>query len=479
MLPISSLHLFSSSAQPTVAPTSAAAPSPTAPSPTPAPSPPLSSPTTTPSSPTTTPSPTPASPSPAPAPAESSTDLRFSQTSLLRNDRRYSVWDGFFRPTLRSPTIVTAVNGDSHLGLNIGGGDVLGMHRWMLAGLIQATSDAPSGNDDVYLGGLVNYANTMLSPWTITAEASAFRGLETDEADVVGDDGAEETVEVLRDRRVRDLRLVVGRTWRASWAVIGALIYTDEKIRIPEGLAPEEPAPVPEDIQLGGPALSLAYAGGEATPYTGLRRAVTASFDVMHFPEQLSSLERAATSLRLGLGLVTPLPFGTRHRLSFDGVARGVFRPADLIELGGTSPFTALWSRSSAEAPPDPSFPTPPHLRLIEPLRGYEDTTLPVYRLVAGELAWSYPLIIDRGVATTPLALPSSFIKQLEIELFAAGAATDDRGEDIGAYHLAAGASLTVRLELLRVPLSFRYQLARRLRDDRAFTQFVGFAADL
>jgi hypothetical protein len=397
---------------------------------------------------------------------------------VLRNERRYSVWDGFFRPTLRSPTFVTAVNGDSHFGLNVGGGDVLGMHRWMLAGLIQVTNDAPE-SDEVYLGGLVTYANTMLAPWTITAEASTFRGLETDEAPVIGDDGAEEEIEVLRDRRVRDVRLVVGRTWRASWAVIGALIYTDEKIRIPEGLDPAEPAPVPQERQLGGPALSLAYAGGEATPYTGLRRAITASLDILHFPEPLSSLERAATSVRVGLGAVAPLPFGTRHRLSFDGVARGVFRPADLIELGGTSPFTALWSRSTAEAPPDPSFPTPPHLRLIEPLRGYEDTTLPVTRLLAGEIAWSYPLIIDRGVATTPLSLPSSFLKQFEVELFAAGAATDDRGEDISTYHLATGAALTMRLELLRVPLSFRYQLARRLRDDRAFTQFLGFAADL
>jgi hypothetical protein len=290
------------------------------------------------------------------------------------------------------------------------------------------------------------------------------------------DDAGEE---LLADRRVRDVNVSASRTWRGSWSLAAALLYTNDRIRVPEGLDPTKPQPLPEDRELGGPILSLAYASGEAAPYIGLRRAVFASVNVMHFPESLSSLERSATVLRAGLGVVAPLPFGRRHRLRLDAVARSVVRPYDLIELGGSSAFPALWSRSNIEASPEPTFPTPPHLRLDEPLRGYEDLSFAVSRVAAGELAWRYPLIIDRGVAAGPLSLPASFVQQLELELFAAGAAAEDRDGELATYHLATGAALTLRFHLFRAPLALRYQLARRLRDDRALTQFVGLAVQL
>ena len=81
---------------------------------------------------------------------------------------------------------------------------------------------------------------------------------------------------------------------------------------------------------------------------------------------------------------------------------------------------------------------------------------------------------IDRGVAATLWVLPASFLRELDLELFATGAI--DRRQDL---HAATGAAITLRLELLRVPLRVAYQIARRVRDDEALTQLVGFALEL
>jgi hypothetical protein len=53
--------------------------------------------------------------------------------------------------------------------------------------------------------------------------------------------------------------------------------------------------------------------------------------------------------------------------------------------------------------------------------------------------------------------------------------AVDDRQR----RHYAAGASTTLRFACFRIPLALTYQIARRLVDDRALTQFVGLGPDL
>ena len=50
---------------------------------------------------------------------------------------------------------------------------------------------------------------------------------------------------------------------------------------------------------------------------------------------------------------------------------------------------------------------------------------------------------------------------------------------DANDRHYAVGGALTLRIQFLRVPLAMTYQLARRLSDDLALTQFVGLGADL
>jgi hypothetical protein len=90
-----------------------------------------------------------------------------------------------------------------------------------------------------------------------------------------------------------------------------------------------------------------------------------------------------------------------------------------------------------------------------------------------GEASWRYPLIIDEGVASMWF-LPAGFLRQMDLELFATGA-VDDRQR----RHYAAGASTTLRFAFFRIPLALTYQIARRLVDDRALTQFVGLGPDL
>jgi len=89
-------------------------------------------------------------------------------------------------------------------------------------------------------------------------------------------------------------------------------------------------------------------------------------------------------------------------------------------------------------------------------------------------VAWRYPLIIDRGVGATLGFLPASFLREIDLELFATGALDALRHQ-----HAAGGAVVSLRFTLFRAPLLVAYQIARRVRDDRALTQLVGLTVDL
>ncbi|HRC55896.1 MAG TPA: hypothetical protein PKU97_08225, partial [Kofleriaceae bacterium] len=387
--------------------------------------------------------------------------------SVLQKPRPYSAWREFFVPSLRVPSITQVTDTASHLGLTLGGSDLLGMHSWLLSGTWQPRQAGDSGGP--YFGGAARYRNTMLAPWTVLVEASAFHGSEK----LTPEDP--QAAPVFRDHKTRDLALLTGRTWYGTWSAVGGVIYSETRDREAPGLAPAE------HLRLGGPTLAVSYFGGDSTPYTGLRRALIVSLAASHFPEIWSSLSRSATSLRAGLSLVTPAPLTRRQILALSVVGHAIVRPADIIELGGASAFTPLSTRSNQPEPTNPSVATPPNLRLVEPLRGYEDASFAVSRFVGGELSWTYALIIDRGIAATAWILPASFLRQLDLDLFAAGALSTslDTMTSQPAQHLALGGGVTVRVRLLNLPLAIRYQLARRLRDDHALTQMIALGADL
>ena len=95
-------------------------------------------------------------------------------------------------------------------------------------------------------------------------------------------------------------------------------------------------------------------------------------------------------------------------------------------------------------------------------------------RAAIADISWTYPLIVDRGVAATLWRLPASFIRQLDLELFADGAI--DRAR---AKHAAGGAALSLRFQLFRIPLLVQYQIARRIRDDDALVQLISLGPDI
>jgi len=323
---------------------------------------------------------------------------------------------------------------------------------------VSAHAQVPvSSSDTVHFGGELAYLNTMVAPWQVLATAGFLDWVEP--VTMTGSDLVRTEL-----HQTRDASLAVSRTWRDSLVTTLAGVYTQD---VQELL--DQPR---ADRKLGGPALALSWLSGEATAYTGLRRALLASASGAFYPRSLSSFAGDISDVRGELAGVLPLPLGARHTLTLQLTGRALVADADtgLLQVGGFAASGELVSGSSVSAQP-PKFDDvrfPPNLRFVEYLRGYEDYAITTDRVAIAALSWRYPLIIDRGFASTFGFLPMSYLRQFDLELFATGA-LDQRS----AEHAAAGGELSMRLVLLRVPLVLGYQVARRLRDDEAITQLL------
>jgi hypothetical protein len=376
------------------------------------------------------------------------------------SDEPYSPWEHLWYPQLRAPIVVIASTGLPHLGGVLGGGDRLGMQRWSAAAYVQPRS---SITGRVHWGADAEYLNAMLAPWQIIAAASFL-----DWVDPVSTEDPDVTLAELR--RTRDASLTLARTWRGTLTTALSGVVTDDVDQLP-GFARLR-------RRLAGPAIALAWLSGESTPYTELRRGLVADASVAYYPRALSTFAGDIYDAGGAIGAIAPLPIGSRHVVTATLRGRALLARDDpgLLQLGGTSDVGELFSHRSVAAEP-PGFDTqrfPPNLRFVEPLRGYEDYAITTDRAAIGQLSWRYPVIIDRGTAATLGFLPASFLRELDVELFATGAV--DRRRDL---HAAAGAVVSVRLALLRVPLRVAYQIARRLRDDDALTQRVGLVLEV
>ncbi|HEX7843905.1 MAG TPA: hypothetical protein VF469_40800, partial [Kofleriaceae bacterium] len=342
----------------------------------------------------------------------------------------------------------------------LGGGDRLGLQRWSISGSVQPPG---SFSDQPHWGGEVDYLNTMAAPWQILATAGFL-----DWAAPVKLEGSDITR--AEERRTRDAALSISRVWRDTISTTLAGVYTRDFDR-----PPDQPG---ADRHLGGPAVSLTWLSGEATPYTGLRRALLASASAAYYPRALSSFLGDIYDTRGEVDGVLPLPFGARHTLTLQLTGRALLARDDtrLLQVGGFTALTALVNGSSSSAPPptggDAWF--PPNLRFTEYLRGYEDYAITTDRVAIAQASWRYPLIIDRGTAATLGFLPASFLRQIDLELFASGAV--DRRREV---HAAAGAELSLVLQLVHVPLLLGYQIARRVRDVDALTQLLELGVGL
>ena len=370
------------------------------------------------------------------------------------SDQAYSAWEHFFYPQIRSPFTVTLSSKTTDLGAFVGGGDRLGLQRWSISGHLQPMT---SYNDRTRGGGDIAYLNTMAAPWRVVLAAGY-----ADWVDPV--EQMDSDVTLAEHRRTWDGAALVTRTWRDTLTTTLAGVYTEDEDQPPTQRA--------LDRKLGGPAVMLDWVSAETTRYTGLRRALIASASGAYYPASLSSFAGDIYDLRGELGGVVPLPLGARHTIALQLIGRTLVAHGDtgLLQVGGLTRGAQLVAgRSVAADPPDfDDARFPPNLRLIEYLRGYEDYAITTDRIAIGSVSWRYPIIIDRGFAATFGVLPSSFLRQIDLELFATGAL--DRAGD---RHAAAGGELTLHVEFGPLAVQLGYQVARRLRDDLALTQLL------
>lgn len=387
------------------------------------------------------------------------------KTVEILSDDDYSSFDGLFRPQLHSISIAAAGAGSTLVGASLGGGDRLGFHSWNLSGFYQPSSGRVSG--------ALAYVNHQLAPWLIQIGASQLSWDEVTSAEQIEPEDPYQR----GDHRQRDGYLAVVRPIRtAAVGVIGQIgehRFTDEM----GGMTTER--------RIAGPGAFVAYQGVETTDYD-LYRAFAARFDGAYFPATLGTLDDDFVDARGQLTIVAPLPLLRRHRLQLDLRGRGLFgvpEGSDFLQVGGSGAFALLYRGSDTPEAPTVAQPDalPPQTLFVEPLRGFEDLVLEVDHVVIGEASYRYPIMIDRGTATTLWLLPASFVRQLDLEIFTAAAAEDPTQLDLddSSLHLAVGASVTLGLSFWLVPIGLRYQLARRLSDDDALVHSVLLGAGL
>lgn len=362
------------------------------------------------------------------------------------SDTPYSHFDHLLIPQLRTLAIIGSRELSSPLfGLTLTGSDRLGFHNWGGSVLFQRERALWSGS--------FSYIDTQLAPLTIGIHASHV------------------AFETSTDKRLQTQsigELFLSRTLRGSTELsLGAAGIDDAR--------PEDPMVELRSRRLAGPFLSARYFGAEGTPYGGLRRGLRMSARAAFYPEELSTLGERFADLGGDLGVTVPLPLSRRHVLHLDLRGRdltGLSPGTGLLQVGGEPALISLYRRSSE--PEGPGYGTellPVGIYFAEPLRGFEDYALAVDRIAIADAAYRYPLILDRGFASVLWLFPSLFFRQVDLEIFGAAALASISDRDL---HAAAGGALSLGLAVGLVPVTVRYQLARRLTDDLALVHDVG-----
>jgi hypothetical protein len=406
---------------------------------------------------------------PAPPPAEPAPS--FVPASLeppaILSDEPARDFEGLLVPALRSPYYSTTGAGDVVFGASLTGADRLERHRWVLTGFYQPVVRAPSFE--------LAYSNRQLAPVSLTLAAS-----QVTERDDLGLASLDADAHVYATLRARTVSAQATRAYYGNPLSGGALVsdhlYTLSS-SLPISPSPDAPLLVSSSrIRLGGVFASATYAGVQSTPYSGTRREFFAEARLAEYPANWGTFDANALDALAELVLTTPLPLSRRHTLTLIGVARAL----DLgdhtspivpyLRVGGL-PSSLLWRHPGpgpvglAELPDTVSFRVP--------LRGFEDHAIPTERVALAEAAYRYPFIIDLGSASTFGVLPSFFVRELDLELFASAAVTEQTFRFTELHHAAEGASLTVSTVFGAWPVTLGYQISRRLTDDHGVTQLL------
>ena len=411
--------------------------------------------------------PEPAAPSPGPtaSPAAQPPEVAVQppEAVVIERDEPYHATDHLLTPQLRGVSLQQVGRAGLLGDLVLAGGDRLQFHRWALDGLLQINGDRPG------YGVAAGYANRQLAPWTILATGLALRY--HDQRPAAPPQMSPVPIAplpFLLTKTELQGNLLVTRDFYGTPFQLGFDVTDDRQ--------PGEPTLRVQHRRVAGPFISAAYEGVETTPYTGVRRAGAALPSVDLYPGAWNTAGATVTDLRLELVGVTPLPLSRRHTLSLDLRGRALTGLPDgqrWLQVGGGT--TALARRGATEpVPREVSVDALPDLRFTEPLRGYEDFPIATDRVFIAQLTYRYPLIVDRGTLSSLWILPSSFLRQIDLELFASGA-SDGRSD---APHAAGGGAVTFELALWRVPFSVRYQIARRVEDDHALAQILAVAVN-
>ena len=386
----------------------------------------------------------------APLPPAASVGL--PPPSVLATRQPASGLDHLFVPSLIAPT--TYAGPDSTLlGVVLSGADHLERHRWTLAGLYQFEGHLGSGS--------FGYSNRQLAPLTVELSVSQYSTRQQPPT-IVPVSGGDDPLY----RRDRQAHLDVQRSFYGN-PVGAGFQFVERRFPGNDLWIPRYPLQ-----RFAGPYLFASYAGVESTRYTGTRRALVLDLYGAAFPADLTNAPSAFADVRARLALVIPVPPLRRDRLTL--VVRGrslAGLPASdpLLQVGG--PLAGmLWTGSNRDQV-ETDLPTrlPLQMPFAESLRGFEEHALATNRIFIADLTYRYPFIIDWGSASTFLVLPAFFLEQIDLNLFATGATTGDAGD----RHASAGGALTAFFLFGPASLSLRYQVSRRLTDDRGVVMFV------
>lgn len=386
----------------------------------------------------------------APAPA---THKPASRKLQILSDEPYSQLDSLFFPRLRTPMLSNPGQNATLFGMQLAGGDPLSFHRWSLFGQYDLIGENLSGG--------LQYATTLLAPLDARVEIEHFAWNEPVD---MGNNRIESGPFHSQNRA----RLAIGRGIRTSRFDLSATAL--------QAKDPENPVPSLRNRRLAGPSLSLQHTALSSTPHAGPLRGFALSAAAAHYNKAVSSFDVDLNEIGARLDLHTPLPLSRRHRLDLSLRGRRLFgldRNKSFLVVGGSDAINELWGHSKSEEPAEVTLLSPePLLSFREPLRGFENLAFATDRIAIADLTYRLPIILDFGFASTAYLLPSWFFRQIDLELFAAGA-TDSFANLEAHHHVAAGASVALSTMLWLIPLRVQYQLARRFTDDKALVHSV------
>jgi hypothetical protein len=367
----------------------------------------------------------------------------------VRSDAPYSAWDGFFRPQARGVWMQSRPGQSTALGVGALGGDRLGLHRWSLGAGYDTVSQLVSGQ--------FGYLNSQLAPVSLGLDVAHYGSRETTPSSESS--GALNVMETVG-------ALLASRTWYGSTSVATGLRFDGLWRSVPNASAPFD------SRQFAGYVLALEYAAAEATAYTRLRRALQMSAVSTMFPNVFDSQDYPVLDNRAELA--TTLPLARRLMVDAQVRARRLTGPRQgdtLLQIGGTGggvPLSGASEGQTGQAVRDVGK-LPPGLRFLETLSGFENLALYDRGATFGELALRYPLIVDWGSLSSLYIFPSFLLRQVDFELFGAGAWLADGRRAAGAV----GGRATLRTTFWVLPMSWQMQLARRMTDDEKFALFM------